>query len=149
MYLKIVTFVLLLGVLWAVPAGAAKAETQDWTDTAAEWGIVPLGLYVDARGRTSEFRYRVSDAAKALPLLDSIRRPLLARLRKDGSQGRLYQSALPVRFGNQDLLRTNPDPERLYYLHVYHPALPLDPGDEVSFGLGPLRVEKLLVREWK
>ena len=118
------------------PTCAINAE-----ELARDFGLQPIAFHVLSDGRSSEFRYRVLDAQKALPVLDQVVRPMLIRV----ESGEWYEARAPIQVGNIELLKLAPDPSRLHFLRIVHPSLDLYPGEGVTLELGDVRVECMIV----
>lgn len=139
--MRVLSILAIVFFVCAAPCPAVQDVQTSFAQTVQEWGIQPVSWRVDVRGRTSELRYRVLDPEKALYILDKVERPIVIRL----DEGRQYQSVLPARVGNIDLLKSNPDPERVYFLRIFHPSFPLKKGETVGLKLGDMHIDGLRV----
>lgn len=108
------------------------------------WGVEVYGVRLAARGYMIDFRFRVLDVDKALPLFDSRIKPYL-----------LTESTnvkLPVPVGEKvGAFRTtnrgkNITPNRDYYLMFGNPDAYAKPGQKVSVVIGDFRVEHLTLQ---
>lgn len=134
----------------AMDAAQAQRETHLKPDPAApnaalaeRWGVEVIGLSRTAGGYMLDFRFRVVDAEKALPLFDHRIKPYVVA-EKSGIN-------LPVPVGNKvGALRPtnrgrNITADRIYYMVFANPDTYLEYGDKVSVVIGEFRVEHLTV----
>ncbi|WP_295885548.1 hypothetical protein [uncultured Thiohalocapsa sp.] len=134
----------------AMAAAQAQRETHLKPDPAApnaalaeRWGVGVIGLSRTAGGYMLDFRFRVVDAEKALPLFDHRIKPYVVA-EKSGIN-------LPVPVGNKvGALRPtnrgrNITADRIYYMVFANPDTHLEYGDKVSVVIGDFRVDHLTV----
>lgn len=120
------------------------------TDPAARqallerWGVEVIGARLSARGYMIDFRFRVLDAQKALPLFDSRIRPYLVR---EGSEIRL-----PVTAGQKvGMFRPtnrgrNIVADKDYHIMFGNPDSYVKPGQKVDVVIGDFRAAKLTLQ---
>lgn len=108
------------------------------------WGVEVLGVRKAFTGYMIDFRFRVLDADKALPLFDSRTQPYVLR---DGSSIKL-----PVPVGEKvGAFRTtnrgkNIESNRDYYMLFANPDAYVKRGDKVSVVIGDFRVDGLTLQ---
>jgi hypothetical protein len=108
------------------------------------WGVVLKGVRKAAGGYMIDFRFRVVDAEKALPLFDPKVQPYLLR---EGSDIKL-----PVPVGEKvGAFRTtnrgkNIQSNKDYYMLFANPDAYVEPGDKVSVVIGDFRVDGLTLQ---
>jgi len=116
------------------PAAAARSETADW-------GIEILGIRRSAAGYMLDFRYRVLDAQKAVPIFDRKTRPLLVH-EASGTE-------LPVMSGSKTgpLRNSNfPREGRGYFIFFVNPGQLVQAGDAVTVVIGEFAARHLIVQ---
>jgi hypothetical protein len=110
---------------------------------AKQWGVEVIGISQTAGGYMLDFRFRVVDAEKALPLFDHRVKPYVTA-EKSGIN-------LPVPVGAKTgAMRPtnrgrNIKSDKTYYMVFANPDAHLKPGDKVSVVIGDFRVEHLTV----
>jgi len=110
---------------------------------AEQWGVEVIGISQTAGGYMLDFRFRVVDAEKALPLFDHRIKPYVTA-EKSGIN-------LPVPVGAKTgAMRPtnrgrNIKSDKTYYMVFANPDAHLKPGDKVSVVIGDFRVEHLTV----
>jgi hypothetical protein len=110
----------------AVADELAKAETA--------FGIHVERLSVTAAGYMLDLRYRVTDVAKAAPLLDQKVRPHIVT----GSQARLEVPQTPT-VGTLKQSTKNPKAGQIYFAMVANPGKMVKSGDEVTVVMGDFK----------
>ena len=122
------------------PVEPREADTR--SDIEEKWGIEILGVRATARGFMLDFRYRVLDPVKALPLLDrSAPRHVIDQrsgvkmpVPTSGKTGPMRQSSRTA------------EPGRVYFVIFTNPGQLVKPGDRVTVVVGDFRAENLVVR---
>jgi hypothetical protein len=111
---------------------------------AARWGIRVEGLRLSAAGSMLDLRYRVLDARKAAPLLDSKTQPYLL----DAAHGAtLGVPDTPVLGRIRQTARNNTVlTDRTYFIMFGNPGKVLQKGDSVTLLLGQVKVTELSVQ---
>ena len=110
---------------------------------AERWGVEVIGIWRTAGGYMLDFRFRVVDQEKALPLFDHRTKPYVTA-EKSGIN-------LPVPVGAKTgAMRPtnrgkNIKADKTYYMVFANPDMHLKPGDKVSVVIGDFRVEHLTV----
>jgi hypothetical protein len=127
------------------PAAAAHGKT-DWSTRYGEfylrtWGIEIIGVKLVSSGAILEFRYRVVDADKAMPLFEKASKPYL----RDELSGAML--AVPALEKVGELRQTaKPQAGRIYYMVFGNPSKIVKPGNRVSVVVGRVRVDGLIVQ---
>lgn len=133
---------------WRPPA-APKVITPTPVDAeqaaklAERWGVKLLSLKLGAAGYMMDFRFRVLDVDKALPLFDHRNKPYLVVERSN--------ARLPVPMAAKvGSFRTtnrgkNIKPDKNYYMMFANPDRHVKAGDKVSMVIGDFKVERLTV----
>ncbi len=131
------------------PMPAASAFSSEEIDPEVakrldeEWGVEVLGLRMATGGYMLDFRFRVNDVDKALPLFDSRITPYAQAAKSDVK--------LPVPMGNKvGSFRTtnrgrNIKAHRNYAIMFGNPDRYVEAGERVTIVVGDFRVENLLV----
>lgn len=109
------------------------------------WGVEVIGISRTTAGYMLDFRFRVVDAKKALPLFDHRIKPYVTA-EKSGLKLPVPEAAKvgafrPTNRGN------NIKSDKTYYMVFANPDDYLKPGDKVSVVIGDFRVEHLTVKE--
>lgn len=88
-----------------------------------------------------DFRYRVLDPEKAMPLFDRKIKPYLV----DEATGAMFVVPEPPKVG---ALRTTrkPVPDRNYFIMFANPGKFVKPGNKVTIVIGDFRAENLIVQ---
>lgn len=110
-----------------------------------KWGVEVIGISRTTAGYMLDFRFRVVDAKKALPLFDHRIKPYVTA-EKSGLNLPVPEAAKvgafrPTNRGN------NIKSDKTYYMVFANPDDYLKPGDKVSVVIGDFRVEHLTVKE--
>jgi hypothetical protein len=110
-----------------------------------KWGVEVIGISRTTAGYMLDFRFRVVDAKKALPLFDHRIKPYVTA-EKSGLKLPVPEAAKvgafrPTNRGN------NIKSDKTYYMVFANPDDYLKPGDKVSVVIGDFRVEHLTVKE--
>ncbi len=123
------------------PSVAGSAAHQELLE---KWGVEVHGVRLAARDYMIDFRFRVVDAEKALPLFDASIKPYLLT---EGTNIKL-----PVPIGEKvGAFRTtnrgkNITAGRNYYIMFGNPDSYVNPGQKVSVVIGDFRVEHMTVQ---
>lgn len=135
-----------LGGCATPPAALAPEQVVAAVKPTVEmtFGIKVEGLRLTAAGSMLDFRYRVLDAQKAAPFLNSKVQPYLvdevrsARLGVPDTPtlGRIRQTS------RNNVIHT----DRSYFIMFGNPGKALQSGDKVSLLLGPVKVTELTVQ---
>ena len=110
---------------------------------AEKWGVEVLGIKRTAGGYMLDFRFRVVDAEKALPLFDHRIKPYLVAEKSD--------IKLPVPMASKvGAFRAtnrgkNIKADKTYYMIFGNPDSHVKPGETVSVVIGDFKVEHLTV----
>ncbi len=105
-----------------------------------KWGIKIIGIRQTAAGYMLDFRYRVTDPEKALPLFARKIKPYII----EQSSGAKFAVPNPPKTGP---LRTSDPPQagRIYFIFFGNPGKYVKPGDKVTVVIGDFRAEDLVV----
>ena len=127
-----------------VPVAAALpvSDNPDTGDVPTDWGVKVVTVQQSAAGYMLDFRYRVLDKEKALPILSRGDIPYLvhqktgARLMVPSSPkiGPLRQTALEAKQG------------KVYFILFANPGKMVSPGDRVTVVIGDFRAEDIVVQ---
>jgi len=105
-----------------------------------KWGVRVVAIRLTAYNHLIDFRYRVVDPRKALPLFDRNKKPELI----DQATGARFFVPSPPKIG---ALRTTKNPEagRNYFFLFGNPGQYLKKGNKVAVVVGDFKVENLTV----
>jgi hypothetical protein len=128
---------------------APPAEVQEANPAAAEqpkpnleerWGIRVLGVRLTSGGYMIDFRYQVTDAAKAAPLFDRKVHPVLM----DEATGAKMAVPNPPKIGP---LRPTGEAaaDRNYFMLFANPGNYIKSGSKITVQMGDFRAEHLIV----
>lgn len=119
----------------AVPAPVAIALPLE-----EQWGIEVKSISLSAGGFMFDFRYRVVDPEKALPLFKRSTKPVLI----DEASGARFAVPAPPKVG---ALRASQAPEagRTYFILFANPGRYVKAGSKVTLEIGECRIEHLTV----
>ena len=119
----------------AVPAAAAHA-----LPLKEQWGIEVQSISLSAGGFMFDFRYRVVDPDKAVPLFQRSTKPVLV----DEASGARFAVPAPPKVG---ALRASQAPEagRTYFILFANPGRYVKAGSKVTLEIGECRIEHLTV----
>jgi hypothetical protein len=130
-----------------MPEPAPFSTQQIDPDTAKalkeQWGVELLGIRRTAAGNFLDFRFRVLDADKALPLFDHRIKPQLiverSNVRLPVPMAPKVGAFRPTNRGN------NIKPDKIYYMIFGNPDRYVKMGEKVTVVIGDFKVEHLLV----
>jgi len=121
------------------PASAASAASKK-SSLEKTWGIQPVALRLTAGGSMIDFRYRVVDATKALPLFDKKLKPYLLEPRT----GAHFDSPDATKLGPlRSSARNPPVNGRMYFVLFSNGSEPLKKGSKFTVVLGDCKLENL------
>jgi hypothetical protein len=105
------------------------------------WGVKDLSIRLASNGYMLDFRYRVTDPGKALPLFDRKIQPYLV----DEGSGAHFYVPNPPTIGS---LRTTrpPQEDRVYFIIFGNPGKYIKPGSRVTVVVGDFKAENLTVQ---
>jgi hypothetical protein len=108
------------------------------------WGVEIVAIRPTAAGTMIDFRYRVTDPAKARPLMD---RTLKATLIIDAT-GEELGVPIPPKVGpmRQTVRYGDATAGRVYFMFFANPGRRVVPGEKVSIVIGEFRAEHLIVQ---
>lgn len=107
------------------------------------WGVRIEGVRLSAADNMLDFRYRVIDPEKALPLLDSAVKPYLV----DQSSGARMMVPNPPKVGplRQTSRGGKPIADRTYFILFANPGKYVKTGNKVTVVIGDFKAENLVV----
>ena len=107
------------------------------------WGIQIIGLRLTAAGYMLDFRYRIVDPNKALPIVDRRNKPYLI----DQASGSRFMVPNPPKLGplRQTTKYGKPKEGRTYFILFANPGRFINQGSEATVVIGDFRVENLTV----
>jgi hypothetical protein len=121
-------------------AGTAPRPAHDQGRLIDEWGVEITGVRISAAGYIVDFRYRVHDAEKSVPLFVRKTKPVLTQ-EKTGLEIPLYRSPKvgPMRSSY------TPKEGRVYTILFSNSNRTVKPGDRVTVRIGDFVVRNLVV----
>jgi len=127
---------------------ASSARVYDVaTDTdriRAEWGIRFETLRLTAAGAMLDFRYRILDPARALPIVDRRNKPyMVAQATGEKLEVPSYPKVGPLR---QTTAYGKPKLGKIYYILFSNHGKRVKSGDKVSVVIGDFRLENVVVQ---
>ncbi len=131
------TLLLLAALAAPVPAAAAAAAGE----AEARYGIAVQGVRLSAAGTMLDFRYTVTDPAKAAALLGHNVQPVLI----DAASGARLAVPAPAKVGALRSVTARPEAGRSYFTLFANPGRLVKAGREVSVEIGGFRVDGLRV----
>jgi hypothetical protein len=131
----------------AMPApvsyGPVNISPEKAKELAEDWGVEVLGLRLTAANMMMDFRFRVIDAEKALPLFDHRIKPYVVVDRSDIKlpvpMAAKVGSFRPTNRGK------NITSDRNYYMIFGNPDRHVKQGETVTVVIGDFKVESLVV----
>jgi len=132
----------------AVARGTPDATSPGCTEADVacalreRWGVEVVGLHVTAAGHLIDFRYRVLDPRKVLPLLDQRERAALI----DGASGAVLAVPQAPKIGTLRQNTRNPRAGQVAFALFANPRLLVRAGSKVTVVIGDFKVENLTVR---
>jgi hypothetical protein len=109
-----------------------------------QWGVEVIGINLTSAGYMLDFRFRVVDAAKALPLFDHRVKPYVLT---DRAHIKLPVPTAPKVGAFRPTNRgKNIKADKTYYMVFGNPDSYVKPGEKVSVVIGDFRAENLTVR---
>lgn len=120
----------------AKPAsGPSRSSLED------QWGIRIASLRVTAAGQMIDFRYRILDPEKAVPIVDRKLKPQLI----DQASHRALGVPVAPKVGALRQTSVKPIAGRIYFVLFGNPNQLVKPGSKVTVVIGNFRVENLIV----
>jgi hypothetical protein len=107
------------------------------------WGVEIVGVRRSAANSILDFRYRIVDPEKALPLVDRRIDPMLI----DQATGLEIEVPSTPKIGpmRQTTKYGPPKKDRTYFIFFTNPGRRIQAGDEITVEIGEFRVENLVV----
>ena len=139
-----------LGTVFLLSVGCnAKAKNiaatieQKNINMEEEWGVKVESLRISGAGNLVDFRYRIKDPDKAIPLVDRKNKPYLIDL----ASGKVIAVPNTAKVGplRQTVRYGKPKDERVYFVLFGNPGGLVQPGDQVTVVIGDFRAENLVV----
>lgn len=136
-----ISIVALFLTVFSHHAVASANAAQSTVDASAGQVIVPVSISLTAKGNMLDFRYRITDEAKARELLNHKNKPYLM-IESDGTKTGVLKSP---KLGS---LRTTRPHEtgRGYFMLFGNPERKLKSGDLVTIVIGDYKAEHLRVK---
>jgi hypothetical protein len=126
-------------IIFALFQSATALETK--TDIKEKWGVEIERVRLTAGGYMLDFRYRVLDPEKAMPLFDRNFKPYLV----DEATGAMFVVPESPKVGAMRTTR-KPKPDRNYFIIFANPGKFIKPGNKVTVVIGDFRAENLIVQ---
>jgi len=125
-------------------AGLQPDPGPDSKALADKWGVEVIGMRLTSAGYMLDFRFRVLDADKALPLFDHRIKPYVVA---DKSDIKLPVPMAPKVGAFRPTNRgKNIKADKTYYMVFANPDSYVKPGEKVSVVIGDFRAENLTVK---
>lgn len=107
------------------------------------WGIKIEGMRLSAGGYMLDFRYRILDPDKAMPLVDHRKKPVLV----DQTTGARFIVPAPEKVGSLRATANGGKPiaGRTYFVIFSNPGMFVKAGNKVTVEIGDFRAENLVV----
>jgi hypothetical protein len=105
-----------------------------------QWGIEVQGISLSAAGYMLDFRYKVVDPTKAIPILRRRTRPYLI----DQATGTKIQVPT-TKIGSLHQTTLKPEAGRVYFTIFANPGKLVKPGNKITVAIGDMRIENLEV----
>jgi len=115
---------------------AARAALRD------HWGIEVTSLHLSAKGRMVDFRYRVTDPAKAALLGDRNVKPTLTDL----ATGAVLRVPSFPKTGSMRQTSAKLEAGRTYFMLFANTGMPVKSGSRVTVTVGNFKAENLTVQ---
>jgi hypothetical protein len=123
-------------------APPAAAHAENGSPAGAEFGIAVQGLRLTGGGYFLDFRYRVTDPAKAQSWMDEHSKAYLI----DQATGTRFYVPSPPKIGSlRQKARGAPRGDRTYAALFANPGRFVKPGAKVTVAVGSLQLENLIV----
>jgi hypothetical protein len=123
-----------------VNAPARSPHPRDKTFFKRQWGIEVIFVRQTSAGYMLEFRYKVIDSEKALPLFERQTKPILTHV-DTGAQMVVPTPAKTGALRNSNL----PQEGRIYWMFFANPGKFVEVGDEVAIDIGKFHIDGLIV----
>lgn len=133
-------FLSLLMAGCATGSGNMLQTTGVRTAMEEKWGVQLLPIRLSAEGYILDFRYRVLDPEKALPLFDRKIKPYLV----DEATGAVFAVPEPPKVGALRNTR-KPQADRNYFILFANPGRYVQKGKSVTVVIGEFKAEHLVV----
>jgi len=117
-------------------------SAEDQARLIEKWGIKVRGVRLSAAGYMLDFRYRVIDSEKAVPLMSEQAKPLLI----DQRTGAKMIVPNPPKVGPLRQKSREPIVDRIYFVMFANPGRFIKAGDKVAVAIGDCRIKDLIVQ---
>ena len=107
-----------------------------------KWGVQTEGLRLSAAGYMLDFRFRVLDPNKAVPLLDRANKPYLL----DPQSGAKLIVPAPPKVGSLRQKSRAPKRDKVYFVMFSNPGRFIKSGQKVTVVIGDFKAENLVVQ---
>jgi hypothetical protein len=125
------------------PFATVNISPAEARELAEKWGVELLGMRLTAAGMMLDFRFRVLDAQKALPLFDHRIKPHIvaerSKIKLPVPMAAKVGAFRPTNRGR------NIKADRIYYMIFGNPDRHVKVGEKVTVVIGDFKVEHLLV----
>lgn len=136
--------VFFLSTSWATKVENIPAESEQKKITMEEqWGVKVESLRTSANGHMLDFRYRIMDPDKAMPLVDRGNKPYLI----DQASGKVLAVPNTAKVGplRATVRNGKPKQDRVYFVLFGNQGL-VKPGALVTVVIGDFRAENIVVQ---
>jgi hypothetical protein len=120
-----------------------EASRKKEINIEEQWGVRIESIRTSAAGNLIDFRYRILDSDKALPLVERKNKPYLI----DQESGKTLGVPNGAKVGplRQTVRYGKPKEDRIYFVLFGNPEGFVKPGDKVTVVIGDFRVANLVV----
>ena len=140
--IRIILAIVFLPLVGCAVVGGSQRSASDAPSSSLEekWGVRVLSIRQSAEGYMLDFRYRVFDPEKAMPLFDRKIKPVLI----DEATGAVFAVPEPPKTG---ALRTTRPPARdkNYFIIFANPGRYVKKGSKVTVMIGDFKAQNLVV----
>jgi len=136
--------ILSLANSWATTnVAAGKNVIQQKLAIEEQWGVTIESLRTSANGHLLDFRYRIKDPDKAMPLVDRRNKAYLV----DQASGKVLEVPNTAKVGplRATVRYGKPKQDRVYFVLFGNPGL-IKAGDQVTVVIGDFRAENIVVQ---
>jgi hypothetical protein len=139
-----------IGIVFILTSGYAAKATNTAIDVPTkgismeeQWGVKIESIRTSANGHLVDFRYRIKDSDKAVPLVDRRNKPYLI----DQASGKVLAVPNTAKVGpmRATVRYGKPKEDRVYFVLFGNAGGMVKPGDEVTVVIGDFRAENLTV----
>lgn len=117
-----------------------REAEKETVSVAEQWGIEVQGISLSAAGYMLDFRYKVVNPSKAIPVLRRRTKPYLI----DQASGTKIQVPI-TKIGSLRQTTLSPEAGRTYFVIFANPGKLVKPGNKITVAIGDMRIEDLIV----